>query len=146
VAKPEFDPILRSVHEAVELGHQWVGVEHLLLALTRPNNERPTLAQKVLAESGVTPESVLSVLSQVQMPIDPSNSSRGPTSRLILVRGRAEGLAIAAGVRNPSDEQFLIALLWEAQGIHALVFERSNVNPRDIQRKLRDHGVAVWDA
>lgn len=145
MTETEADPILRAVHESVGLDHHWVGVEHLLLALARAEEGRVSLAQQVLADSGITPESVRSTLASVPMPPDPSHDARGATPRLMLVTGRAEGLATAAGSRSPTDEHFLIALLWEPQGLHALVFERCGVNPHDVQLKLRDRGVDVPD-
>ncbi len=62
----KFSPVAREVlrraqEAAVELGHDYVGCEHLLLALSRC---RVSSAQRVLAEAGVTESVLLALIEQ----------------------------------------------------------------------------------
>ena len=105
-----------AIVEAACLGHQWVGPEHVLLAIL--NEQPPTLAREALNDVGITYEQTrkrfLASLLVGQPPIR-SSIADGATARpapvFYEIKGWIEGSAAALG-RAPDETTALWALCW----------------------------------
>jgi hypothetical protein len=105
--------------EAGRLGHQWVGPEHVLLALLR--EDRPSTARDVLYEFGLdhagAERRMLAGLLDAQPPLR-SDAARGAgvssTPAWSRLDGWIEGFALASS-REPTPEDALLGLCWAMQ-------------------------------
>ncbi len=105
--------------EAGRLGHQWVGPEHVLLAMLR--DDRPSTARDVLHELGLdhagAERRMLAGLVDAQPPLR-SDAARaaGVSSSPAWSRldGWIEGFALASS-REPTPEDALLGLCWAIQ-------------------------------
>jgi hypothetical protein len=107
---------LTAFGEARRLGHHWVGVEHLLLALTK---EPPgSWVREALDACDVNEADVAAVLAESEIPARPADQPDGIsfTPRYYGVQGRAEGLALADGTSEPRPEHVLLAIVWSGGG------------------------------
>ena len=103
--------LLLADAEASDLGHTWVGCEHLLLALAR--QEGP--AADALASFGVTAGSVRAGLVDLGGSIAFGEPARTP--RLVRSIETAEELAAGAGRPQADDGDLLLGLARESAGI-----------------------------
>jgi len=129
--------------EARKLGHHWVGVEHLLLALTR--EPTGTAARDALSRCGVTESNVRENLSEstgFPRPPDPGGGI-WPSPLCYSIEGCARGFALVEGVRDPRPEHFVLALAWEPHGKHARLFHELWVSSAMLQAALANAGVVV---
>jgi dihydroneopterin aldolase len=90
-----------ALREAMQLGHNYIGTEHILLGLVRENEG---VAARVLSDLGVSPDQVRGELARMlpgeagrrleeeRGDVEPPESVRN----LLLFRGRVESLRIAA--------------------------------------------------
>lgn len=128
------DPIETAWSEARRLGHHWVGVEHMLLALVRPDGD--SVAARALRESGETHERLEAQIVDFVARCKPRVRLRPEAAprhnpRAYQVMGRAEGFAAGLGSAEVSPEHVLLAILWETThplgappGRRAAVLER----------------------
>lgn len=105
-----------ALAEATRLGHQWVGPEHVLLALLR--DDRPCIAQDVLHGLGLTHAEAerrfVGGLLDAEPPLRSEvEKGAGATSSPAWSRldGWIEGFALASG-REATSEDALLGLCW----------------------------------
>ena len=121
--------VARAREEAVEMGHNYVGTEHLLLgALADP----AALSVRVLTELGIPADELRRTVMEAAGPRSPREPSGGdapftPRSRRVLDLTRGESLRL--GHNYVGTEHLLIALAAEKDGAGG--------------RVLREHGVDV---
>ena len=127
----------RALDEAQKLGHAHGTDEHILLALLEPARE--TVARSVLNDLGVDYELARDRFGWQPDATTPRGTSSTP--RWHQTRGRAEGLALAAGAETVHDEHFLLAVAYADDGRGALA--RLDLEPDEVVAALRDRGVPV---
>jgi len=121
--------VARAREEAVEMGHNYVGTEHLLLGVLA---DPAALSVRVLTELGIPADELRRTVMEAAGPRSPREPSGGdvpftPRSRRVLDLTRGESLRL--GHNYVGTEHLLIALAAEKDGAGG--------------RVLREHGVDV---
>ena len=134
---PDAEEALRLSQEAAgELGHGYVGTEHLLLGLMR---EEEGVAHAVLAESGLTDEMVIEILRKsVGTGLPGTNPPQGLTPRAqravqIAVEDSARG-----GARQVGTEHLLAGLLREGNNMAVRVLRTAGIDGRSLYAALME--------
>ena len=125
---------------AGELGHSWVGGEHLLLALCRRSRDSP--ARRALEACGIDAVLVQRYLGEIPAMAN-DRPGATPNPRFSGIVARAEAFALAAGALRPSPEHFLLGLIWESGGMHTGVLRRAGATPARLQAALAERGVVT---
>ena len=138
---PRAEEALRLSQEAAEeMGHGYVGSEHLLLGLIR---EEEGIAHRVLAEYGVTDEMVCSVL---QRSVGKGMSGTAPSQGLTPRAKSVVELAVSESARMGSSyigtEHLLMGILREGGNMALRILRTMGVDPNkmysSIVKKLHD--------
>ena len=110
---PRAEESLRLSQEAAgELGHGYVGTEHLLLGLIR---EEDGIAHTVLTEAGLTDDMIVEIMKKsVGMGLPGSNPAQGLTPRARRVVEIAMEDSVRGGCAYIGTEHLLAGLLREA--------------------------------
>ena len=138
---PRAEEALRLSQEAAEeLGHGYVGSEHLLLGLIR---EEEGIAHRVLSEFGVTDEMVCSVLQRsVGHGVSGAAPSQGLTPRAKSVVELAVSEASRMGSGYIGTEHLLMGLLREGGNMGLRILRTIGVDPNKmysaVLKKLND--------
>ena len=138
---PRAEEALRLSQEAAEeLGHGYVGSEHLLLGLIR---EEEGIAHRVLSEFGVTDEMVCSVLQRsVGHGVSGAAPSQGLTPRAKSVVELAVSEAARMGSGYIGTEHLLMGLLREGGNMGLRILRTIGVDPNKmysaVLKKLSD--------
>ena len=138
---PRAEEVLRLSQEAAEdLGHGYVGSEHLLLGLIR---EEEGIAHRVLSEFGVTDEMVCSVLQRsVGKGVSGAAPSQGLTPRAKSVVELAVSEASRMGSSAIGTAHLLMGLLREGGNMALRILRTMGVDPKkmysSIVKKLND--------
>ncbi len=126
---------------AMELGHNYVGTEHMLLGLIK---EGDGVAAKILESNDINEENVTGVIREilnVGEPIDEMPSSFTPRTKYVIERSAGE--AARLGHNYVGTEHLLIALLRETGSIASKILIALNANPQklysDILNMLSDN-------
>jgi Clp amino terminal domain, pathogenicity island component len=134
----------RAADQARRLDHGWVGPEHYLLALLA----EPSVATEALAELGVTYERLDDLLRNQEEepewapPRYEQAKGLSPNPAAYKLQARAEGLALAGGHRWPGPEHFLLAMVYEDDGV-ATWLHHLGASQAAILEALRRRGVGV---
>lgn len=105
--------------EAVDLGHNWLGCEHIFLALLHDDNNEQT---RQLADAGISLQKARSELARLAGPADePLSAIRAFTPRLTRVLEQAERLAAFGPSTRVEPEHITEALLAEDDGLHLII-------------------------
>jgi ATP-dependent Clp protease ATP-binding subunit ClpC len=111
---------------AQEMGHNYVGTEHLLIALTR----NPGVAAEVLRANGVEQDKIIDLVDEeISAGMSVLVSSREdftPRAHKIIERSQAE--AERMGVSRAGTEHLLIAILKEADCIAVRLLNTKGIN------------------
>ena len=138
---PRAEEALRLSQEAAgELGHGYVGTEHLLLGLLR---EEEGIAHRVLSEYGVTDEMVCSILQRsVGKGLSGAAPTQGLTPRAKSVVELAVSEAGRTGAGYIGTEHLLMGILREGNNMALRILQTVGVDPRkmyaSITQKLSD--------
>ena len=138
---PRAEEALRLSQEAAgELGHGYVGTEHLLLGLLR---EEEGIAHRVLSEYGITDEMVCSVLlSSVGRGLSGAAPTQGLTPRAKSVVELAVSEAARTGAGYIGTEHLLMGILREGNNMALRILQTVGADPRkmyaSITQKLSD--------
>ena len=132
---------------AVELGHGYIGSEHLLIGLLR---EGEGLAAQLLGNQGLTAEGVMDNLKRL-ITKDGDGQGKGepiPTPRMKSIIEKSYMLARSMGAQYINTEHLLIALLQEGDSVgtrlvFSMGFDAGKFN-KDIQATLSS-GAAAGD-
>lgn len=132
-----------AVDEAARLGQHWIGPEHALLAILR--GDPADVARRALEHAGVEASMVERWITR--MDTAPASgkpeieSGVKPNPRWYTIEGRAEGIALAQGTKEPTSVHFLIALLWDQR--RWLFTEAPGVSREAITAALTEFGVTL---
>ena len=138
---PRAEEALRLSQEAAgELGHGYVGTEHLLLGLLR---EEEGIAHRVLREYGITDEMLCSILQQsVGKGLAGAAPTQGLTPRAKSVVELAVSEAARTGAGYIGTEHLLMGILREGNNMALRILQTVGVDPRkmyaSIMQKLSD--------
>ena len=138
---PRAEEVLRLSQEAAEeMGHGYVGSEHLLLGLIR---EEEGIAHRVLSEYGVTDEMVCDVLLRsVGKGLSGAAPSQGLTPRAKSVVELAVSEAARMGSSYIGTEHLLMGILREGGNMALRILRTMGVDPKkmysSIVKKLND--------
>ena len=126
---------LRLAQEAsAQLGHGYVGSEHLLLGLSR---EGQGVAAKVLRNAGLEPETIRSSIARlvgVGAPVHMPSQGLTPRCKKIIELAMSE--AAGLGHRYVGTEHLLLGLLREGDGVAARVLAGSGVELKRLYTDL----------
>ena len=110
---------------AIELGHNYIGTEHILYGLSK---EGSGVASKVLENQDVTPEVIISKIIELIGKEEPINETLGFTPRTKRVVENAFIEARKLGYNYIGTEHMLIGILREGDSIAARILLELNVN------------------
>lgn len=100
---------------AMELGHSYIGTEHLLLGLIR---EGEGVAHTILEENGITYDKVVEKIEKligIEPPINDSSIGFTPRTKSVLERSLSESMRFGHGYIG--TEHILISLMREGQSV-----------------------------
>lgn len=120
--------VARAREEALEMGHNYVGTEHLLLGILA---DREALSVKVLDALGVPPDDLRAAVVEASGPRSPdSPSGVGPpfTPRAGRVLDLTRGESLRLGHNYVGTEHLLLALVAEEDGIAGRVLRAQGVD------------------
>ena len=123
---------LRLAQEsAAELGHGYVGSEHLLLGLAR---EGRGVAAKVLQAAGLSVEKLKETVVQLVGAGTPGNApSQGLTPRCKKIIELSLTEAVSLGHQYVGTEHLLLGILREGDGVAVRVLNAAGVEPRRLR-------------
>ena len=123
---------LRLAQEsAAELGHGYVGSEHLLLGLAK---EGRGVASKVLQAAGLEPEGLKQTVSQLVGVGTPGTApSQGLTPRCKKIIELSLTEAVRLGHQYVGTEHLLLGILREGDGVAVRVLDAAGVEPRRLR-------------
>ncbi len=123
-----------AAESAMELGHNYVGTEHMLLGLIK---EGEGVAAKILESNDITEESVDGVIHEILNighPLSELPASFTPRTKYVIERSAAE--AARLGHNYVGTEHLLIALLRESSSIAAKILITLNANPQKLYNDI----------
>ncbi len=123
-----------AAESAMELGHNYVGTEHMLLGLIK---EGEGVAAKILESNDITEEGVDGVIHEILNighPLSELPSSFTPRTKYVIERSAAE--AARLGHNYVGTEHLLIALLRESSSIAAKILITLNANPQKLYNDI----------
>ena len=138
---PRAEESLRLAQEAAQdMGHDYVGCEHLLLGLLR---EEEGIAHRVLTEYGLTDEMISGILRHnVGQGTSGDAPSQGLTPRAKSVIELAVGESHRTGAGYIGTEHLLMGLLREGSNMAVRILRTVGVDPRkmyaSVQQKLSE--------
>ncbi|MGI6192228.1 MAG: ATP-dependent Clp protease ATP-binding subunit [Christensenellales bacterium] len=118
---------------ARQLGNNYVGTEHLLLALVLEGNGEST-ASKILRASGVDQNAILARLNRGGVMEDAPVFDYTPRVKRIITSSMQESKAMGSGYVG--TEHLLIALLKEQEGVADQILRDIGVDPNALIAKL----------
>ena len=128
--------VARAREEASELGHNYVGTEHLLLGiLVDPD----ALSVKVVEALGVPPDELRAAVVEAAGPRTPYDPPAGeppftPRARRVLDLTRGESLRL--GHNYVGTEHLLIALVVEGDGIGSRVLRERGIDAERVRAEV----------
>lgn len=110
---------------AIELGHRYIGTEHILYGLAK---EGSGVASKVIEKQGITPEDILNITVELVGQEAPIEETLGFTPRTKRVIENAFIEARKLGYNYIGTEHILIGLLREGDSIATRILLELNIN------------------
>jgi hypothetical protein len=132
--------------ESQALHHDWIGPEHLLGALVRP--DCPGAARAVLASLGITAERLQQAHERSFVdPFEPGSGWRkaSPALQLVLERAHLEAVLLADAEVSSEHVQLALAGHWAGNAATTALLHRRGLDPGAVRRRMLDltEGVAV---
>ena len=131
---------------AMEMGHNYIGTEHLLLGLIREGNG---VAARVLTENGLTEEMVTNQIDfyvGMDQPINNPNIGFTPRTKSVLEHSNSEAMRL--GHSYIGTEHLLIALLRESDSLAVRILSDLNINIQkvytDILNTISENGASEY--
>ena len=120
--------------EAKSLGHDWIGSEHILLAVTKVVN---TVAARALASLGIDYVKAKAEVVKMVEPRDGEAKGMTLSPRVQKIVGYATGFGDASG-QGFSPETLLLALSSERDGIAGQILTTFGATPQRIHEALNN--------
>ena len=132
---PGAEEALRLSQEAAgELGHGYVGTEHLLLGLMRENEG---VAHEVLTEEGLTDEMIVEIIKKsVGAGLPGGNPAQGLTPRAKRVVEIAMEDSVRGGCNFVGTEHLLAGILREGNNMAVRILRTAGVDARKLYTAL----------
>ena len=132
---PRAEEALRLSQEAAgELGHGYVGTEHLLLGLIR---EEEGVAHTVLTEAGLTDDMIVEIIKKsVGAGLPGSNPAQGLTPRAKRVVELAMEDSMRGGYNYVGTEHLLAGILREGNNMAVRILRTAGVDARQLYTAL----------
>ena len=130
----------RALSCAREMGHTYIGSEHLLLGLIY---EEDSVASKLLTEKGVTPEKIKSAVegfAGVGTMSDVSAADMTPRTKHIIENSATEALRM--GQSYIGTEHLLLALLAESDCVAVKLLKECGFTAGDIKSEIQNYSGA----
>jgi hypothetical protein len=128
--------VAASKDEARELGHSWIGTEHLLLGVAASGDE---VASRLLADAGLTLEDVRQAVEQlVEPPAEPPRGRIPFTRRAKKVLELALREALSLGDNFIGVEHVLIALAREQDGAAGKILAAHGLDVDTLRERFAD--------
>ena len=127
-----------AIELAMQMGHTYVGSEHLLAALANPESG---YAGQLLAENGVTPEKVGEIIGASVgrgMPTNLNPADLTPRGKYIVET--AMTIARNSGGNYVVPEYLLLALCAERDNMAISILKKMSVDPQNIVSALAQNG------
>jgi ATP-dependent Clp protease ATP-binding subunit ClpA len=138
--------LAKAFKETQRVRQNWLGPEHYLLAVLA----EPSIATDLMAELGVTHERLATRLGSMRT-VNGRRSryieSRGATTNPAAhdVSGWAAGFAAASGRRDPTPEDWLLAIFYADQSMTMSVMHEFGVSAGDVVDAARRRGISTPD-
>ena len=126
----------RAIEKACELGHEYVGSEHMLLGILEIGN---SVAAEALRRLGITPETLETLVKEkigVGSPTQVTPADFTPRSKRILQIAAAQAAQLGHGFVG--TEHLLLAILEEGEGYGVRFLAALGASPRDILKGLTE--------
>ena len=126
----------RAIEKACELGHEYVGSEHMLLGILEIGN---SVAAEALRRLGITPEKLETMVKEkigVGSPTKVTPADFTPRSKRILQIAAAQAAQLGHGFVG--TEHLLLAILEEGEGYGVRFLAALGASPRDILKGLTE--------
>ena len=126
----------RAIEKACELGHEYVGSEHMLLGILEIGN---SVAAEALRRLGITPEKLETMVKEkigVDSPTKVTPADFTPRSKRILQIAAAQAAQLGHGFVG--TEHLLLAILEEGEGYGVRFLAALGASPRDILKGLTE--------
>ena len=132
---PRAEEALRLAQEAAEeMGHGYVGTEHILLGLMR---EEDGIAHRVMREYGMTEDMICTVLERsVGKGLSGAAPSQGLTPRAKSAVELAVSEAMRMGAGSIGTEHLLMGLLREGSNMAIRVLETVGIDPKKMYSSI----------
>ena len=132
---PRAEEALRLSQEAAgELGHGYVGTEHLLLGLIR---EEEGMAHTVLTEAGLTDDMIVAIIKKsVGVGLPGSNPAQGLTPRAKRVVEIAMEDSVRGGYNYVGTEHLLAGILREGNNMAVRILRAAGVEAKHLYTAL----------
>lgn len=139
----------RASKEAEDLGHDWVGGDHFMLALLRPGDD--SLAAQALRSCGLTHDAYAEAFVRVLEEAEEARPARQrreragvkPNPYTYWARGFADGVAVGLGAAAAGPEHVVLALIWDQWTPTTSVLHRLGLRREDLFNALADVGVPL---
>jgi GntR family transcriptional regulator len=135
--------LVRARTEAQKLGHGWVGMEHMLLALLGEHTEAAQVLLALGASLGSLREYIVRHASAGHPGIRSAPGQRPMTPRTAEVTRLAIAQARGLGSRRAGTEHLLLALLLEEKGPAAQALRAAGITVERLIGALRTGGAPV---
>ena len=127
--------IALATQEARDLGHDWLGSEHLLLGLLLTQGPHANALHSLGIRYGPVREAVIKMVPAR----DETPTTVSMTPRVQTILGYAQGFGDATG-RGRNARTILLGLVAETAGIGALVLAGLGATPEKVRAALETHG------
>jgi len=130
------DAILRSQKEARDMGHHFLGTEHLMLALALTEGGN---AAHVLDDLGLTPDAIRRAITNASGGGDKTNQPQGelpftPRAKKVLENSLREALAL--GHDQIGTEHLLLGLIRETEGLASKLLHDAGFSDNQIREAI----------
>jgi ATP-dependent Clp protease ATP-binding subunit ClpA len=132
--------------EAAELGHGWIGPEHVLLAILRGGSAAGESLRACDVDHESYRQAFLAASGYIRMRSAgrPAEGAHVVTADVQIVLARAEGMAAGQGSKVMTPEHVMLALLWARTSLPALtLLERLGVTREGILHELERRGASL---
>jgi hypothetical protein len=124
--------------EAKELGHDWIGTEHLLLGVLAADD---SIGRRALAEFGITADDVRADISRIVGDAEeppPKRRRRGPRMPFTPRAKKVLELSLRVARKMKDDfissEHIVLALLDEGEGVAAEILRERGIEEKELRR------------